>query len=546
MSSEAPIPTVGTRDQSAAHTIASSPVVWLSTLLGVGFLLILITNSWVVDDAYITFRTVNNVLNGYGPTWNTAERVQAYSHPLWMMLITSVVAFTGEFFFTSIFVSVTLTLTAAALAAVWLTDQFRSTLWKVPLLLIALIASKAVIDFSSSGLEYPLSYLLVSLFLLSTFSARPFASPWRPMSFGVLIASLAFLTRPDTLVIYLPCLILLATRRGPGVGQRAISVALWSSPASLWVAFSLLYYGYPLPNTAYAKSLCTGYPSHWVFARGVEYAFNSMSWDLASHLMFGISAVLAWREPRMRAIVLGVLSYYLLVVTGLAATTHMSGRHFAIPFFLAIVVGVRMVPNKKSATIAGCVLGLYVAWSPVSALKFGTGAYQPYPQDPSFIDTKFAAYTASGALLSASLTHPLEDDPWFSAGLQLRYVQTRRARVIAEAIGFTGFAAGSRPFIIDQLGLSDPFLSRLTAAIPPDRGQWKSGHFARPIPRGYQESVEANANVLVDPFLKQRYDLVRSITRGELLDLQRLKNIWEVNSGKYGGKWGRACFDNRR
>ena len=54
--------------------------------------------AWVVDDAYITFRTVDNFVNGHGLTWNVAERVQAYSHPLWMFLVSACYLFTSAFF----------------------------------------------------------------------------------------------------------------------------------------------------------------------------------------------------------------------------------------------------------------------------------------------------------------------------------------------------------------------------------------------------------------------------------------------------------------
>ena len=52
------------------------------------FFLLLIRTAWLDDDAYITFRTIDNFLNGYGLRWNTINRVQAYTHPLWMMVIT--------------------------------------------------------------------------------------------------------------------------------------------------------------------------------------------------------------------------------------------------------------------------------------------------------------------------------------------------------------------------------------------------------------------------------------------------------------------------
>ena len=45
-----------------------------------------LANAWVCDDAYITFRSIDNLVNGLGPVWNAGERVQAFTHPLWFLL----------------------------------------------------------------------------------------------------------------------------------------------------------------------------------------------------------------------------------------------------------------------------------------------------------------------------------------------------------------------------------------------------------------------------------------------------------------------------
>ena len=43
---------------------------------------------WVSDDAYIDFRVVHNILSGYGPVFNPGERVEAYTDPFWVLLLT--------------------------------------------------------------------------------------------------------------------------------------------------------------------------------------------------------------------------------------------------------------------------------------------------------------------------------------------------------------------------------------------------------------------------------------------------------------------------
>jgi hypothetical protein len=47
---------------------------------------LVIRTSWVGDDAYITFRALENFLHGYGPVFNVGERVQVFTHPLWFLL----------------------------------------------------------------------------------------------------------------------------------------------------------------------------------------------------------------------------------------------------------------------------------------------------------------------------------------------------------------------------------------------------------------------------------------------------------------------------
>ena len=64
------------------------------------FTYVFLANAWMGDDAYITFRSVWNFVHGYGLTFNPDERVQAYTHPLWMLVVSAAHFVTREFFFT--------------------------------------------------------------------------------------------------------------------------------------------------------------------------------------------------------------------------------------------------------------------------------------------------------------------------------------------------------------------------------------------------------------------------------------------------------------
>jgi arabinofuranosyltransferase len=120
-------------------------------ILATGLLLGLVgARAWVCDDAYISFRTLENLLAGYGLRWNVDERVQAYTHPLWLLLQVPFRALSGEVFYTSIALSCALTA-----AAFWIgTRLLRARpLWLAGLAVLPLLGSQAFLDYATSGLE---------------------------------------------------------------------------------------------------------------------------------------------------------------------------------------------------------------------------------------------------------------------------------------------------------------------------------------------------------------------------------------------------------
>ena len=114
----------------------------------------LVRTAWLSDDAYITFRTVENFVSGYGPTWNIDERVQTYTHPLWMFLLSGLRLVSGEIYYTSLATSMALSMAAVCLLAALAIARTREQ----ALLCVSICTfSKAFVDFSSSGLENPLT-----------------------------------------------------------------------------------------------------------------------------------------------------------------------------------------------------------------------------------------------------------------------------------------------------------------------------------------------------------------------------------------------------
>jgi hypothetical protein len=80
-------PSFVSRSGASSSVVETSFFLISSLTLFLLYVLAFIRNAWICDDAYITFRTVDNFIQGYGLRWNIQERVQTYTHPLWMFLL---------------------------------------------------------------------------------------------------------------------------------------------------------------------------------------------------------------------------------------------------------------------------------------------------------------------------------------------------------------------------------------------------------------------------------------------------------------------------
>ena len=251
----------------AAFAITPESTVILTAILI--FAVVLIRSAWVGDDAYFTARTLDNWINGYGLTWNVEERVQAYTHPLWLFTLLPLFALTKSFYLTVIFLSLFFTLATIVLFVTRVTVG----LW-TGLLSVAIFAmSKAFVDYSTSGLENPLSFFLLTLFLISFFQEDTSFKGYLRLSF---LASLIMLNRIDMILLVLPALVYKATKLK--ISRAILATIMGFMPVIIWEIFSLIYYGFPFPNTAYAK-LATGISSWGLFKQGVLYFMNSLDQD---------------------------------------------------------------------------------------------------------------------------------------------------------------------------------------------------------------------------------------------------------------------------
>ena len=107
------------------------------------FTYVFLANAWIGDDAHITFRTVWNFVHGYGLSYNPDERVQAYTHPLWMLTVSAAHFVTREFFFTVTALSWLFSVLAGAVVL-----RRARTIRSAALVVVWLLSSKALIDYT--------------------------------------------------------------------------------------------------------------------------------------------------------------------------------------------------------------------------------------------------------------------------------------------------------------------------------------------------------------------------------------------------------------
>jgi len=495
-----------------------------ASLLAV-FTYIFLANAWMGDDAYITFRVVWNFINGYGLTFNPDERVQAFTHPLWMLVMSAAHFLTREFFFTGTFVS-----WAFSIATLIVLMRWARTVPRAAVLVVWLLTSKAFVDYTGSGLENPLSYLLLALFY-----ARYLDRGWGSAPDGTelrrlfLIGALAFLNRPDAVllvVIPLAELLLMALRRYP----RRVSVPVLTgvAPAVIWLAFATFYYGFPLPNTYYAK-VANGIPKFLMYEQGVAYVLNSASHDPITLGTIGLAILVGWwRGGAARRAALSAALYVVYTIS--VGGDFMSGRFFALPFVVAAMTVAPAAADLGFPWALGALFA-YNVLMPIVPIKTTARYDAAWPwRTQNGIKDERGHYHQATNILFYSPFRPLPDFVWVREGTSFR--NGPQKTTVQGSIGFYGLYAGPEKFLVDRNALSDPLLARMPVS-PRLYFEFYAGHYFRDIPEGYLESVTENQNLLTDPLLREYYDRLRNVTRGSLWRASRVRDIVVLNVGRY-------------
>jgi arabinofuranosyltransferase len=277
--------------------------------------------NWMLDDAFIFFRYADNWAAGSGPVYNLGERVEGYTSFLWLALLAC-----GRWLgIDTVFLARTLGLVfgvacivLVALAHRWVPGGSARGSRLAALLLGTCGVFTA---WPMSGMEVTLDALLVTSCLLlyvrviGLRGAVAVTTPRRrePLLFG-LAGALLVLARPEGLLLF-SILLLDLVRRSPTSRWRYVgwTAAIFAAILIPYLAWRFAYYGYPLPNTFYAKVGGTGRQ----IRNGIDYSLRFLI-PVAALVVPFAAAVLSrrWSERYPTLAVLPVL----LVVDAVAVT----------------------------------------------------------------------------------------------------------------------------------------------------------------------------------------------------------------------------------
>lgn len=261
----------------------------------------------LIDDAMISMRYAWNLSHGSGLVWNPGEYVEGYTNPLMTLLMSlmtlvfdKVDAVLAVQIVGIVFVLVNASL-IMSIAEHLVSGQERYRRLFLVLAFLCALSYYPLVYWTLMGMETGLLAVLLSLGVLA---ALRYAAYQRPAQ-GVLLSfslGLAFLTRPDTLVLAVPIFVyaFFAARkseRSPSLYSLLAMVGLYAAFVAGQELFRWGYYGEWLPNTYTLK--VSSIPLSSRIENGIKFVTPFLEEVSVLLIVVGAGLVFAFRRDKL-------------------------------------------------------------------------------------------------------------------------------------------------------------------------------------------------------------------------------------------------------
>jgi hypothetical protein len=397
---------------------------------------------FLADDALISLRYADRLVDGHGLTWTDGDRVEGYSNLTWILATAFLHVFGVDLVVASRLLAAACLLGTLACVVAW-----ERAAGERGLLAGALASSAAALTGTCAvwlvgGLEQPLVVLLLSLALLSCRAALD-GSRGRASTYLALLC----LSRPDGAL--LSATVIAAFGLAAGLHReslRACARLAWPSALAIvaQLSFRLLYYHDWIPNTARAKLSFTSERVH----NGLLYLWHGAEFLWPLCVVAVVSTLLA-RTRRLLLVWLPLVAWlaYLVMIGG----DFFPGRRLMLPVVVLLALA-----------IASGVAGILRTWARPMLALVPCIALLAVQVPLTWFDPE-----NTNALLAA---------PWAANDRVIGRLFKKAFGKAQPLLAVDG--AGSLPFFselpaLDILGLNDRYLA---LHPPPDFGRAMVGH----------------------------------------------------------------------
>jgi len=304
------------------------------------------------DDAMISMRYAYNLANGRGFLWNPGEYVQGYTNLGWTLIMAAVHWLGAPLHVAPLVVLLIDVVVYVALVAI-LVLRLRPIPGVVAGCLVALDGS--LLAWTIAGFEATLQAVFITLAVLPFIDGR--SSRWTPIW-----AALAFVVRPDAVIVFAWVALLMVWRR-----EFRWTLAAGPGLVAAVLVFQRAYYGGWLPNTFYLKAGA----GSGAWAPGLAYLGRFALSDFFSLPLLLAPLVLAAMRREL-AVVCALPVAWSLYVVSVGGDAFEHGRFFVpiIPV-LAVIAGLlverlwalarNQLVTRVALVVAMMALGLHVA-----------------------------------------------------------------------------------------------------------------------------------------------------------------------------------------